>query len=157
MDKRRKKDRRKRREQKVKARVRAAQLTQAEGIGEETGPDSLFSLKDIRGKGAAARLDDAAAPDFDGPPASSSSGGEEGEDDRQLDSEEEQRRWAAGCCETQARIPPGSAAEPVARCACAGPGPRPALGGGAIRTLAQLSSTPSYRMRCPTRTAGTTR
>lgn len=93
MDKRRKKERRKRREQKVKSRVRAAQLTQAEGIGEETGPDSLFSLAAIRGKGAAARLDDASAPDFDAAPASSSSGGEEEEGGQQLDSEEEQRRW----------------------------------------------------------------
>lgn len=163
MDKRRKKDRRKRRDQKVKARVRAAQLSQvgglyaggsegrlawlagkwadfagwllfpgwrpspgrlrfaaccaftgqttaadpasppppssqqAEGIGEDNGPESLFSLDRIKGKGAASGLGDAAAPDFEGAGAlASSSSGEEagggGSGSESVDSEDEQRR-----------------------------------------------------------------
>lgn len=99
MDKRRKKDRKRRREQKVKSRVRAAQLSQAEGIGEETGPETLFSLARVKGKGGAGLGDDAAAPDFEGADdlATSSSEGDDGAGasaGSDWDSDDEQRRWA---------------------------------------------------------------
>ncbi|KAL4457861.1 hypothetical protein ABPG75_012726 [Micractinium tetrahymenae] len=96
MDKRRKKERRKRREQKVKSRVRAAQLAQAEGIGEETGPEQLFSLSKIRGQ-AGKTLGTAAAPDFDAPPGTSSSEEEEegSGSGSEVDSEDEKRRYDA--------------------------------------------------------------
>lgn len=164
MDKRRKKERRKRRDQKVKSRVRAAQLAQvraaaarpagagqqagagsggllccfclpvsrhtlpplpacnmlpllathtcpdlcppspppspltrqAEGIGEDTGPEQLFSLSKLKGQ-AGKTLGTAAAPDFDAPPGTSSSEGEEdvSGSGSEMDSEDEQRRWAA--------------------------------------------------------------
>lgn len=95
MDKRRKKERRRRREQKVKSRVRSAQLAQAEGIGEDGGPETLFSLARIKGKGAAGGLGDAAAPDFDevealGPSSSGSEGASGSASEG--DSEDEQRR-----------------------------------------------------------------
>lgn len=97
MDRRRKKDRRRRREQKVKSRVRAAQLAQAEGIGEDGGPETLFSLARVKGSGAK-RLGDAAAPDFEAEGLSSSSegGGLAASSDGSMDSEEEQRRWVWG-------------------------------------------------------------
>ena len=80
---------------------------QAEGIGEDGGPDGLFSLAKLKGKAGAslAADEDAAAPDFDDPAdlATSSSGeeaGGSGEED-EADSEDEQRRWGgagAGVC-----------------------------------------------------------
>lgn len=96
MDKRRKKERRKRRDQKVKSRVRAAQLAQAEGIGEDTGPEQLFSLSKLKGQ-AGKTLGTAAAPDFDAPPGTSSSEGEEdvSGSGSEMDSEDEQRRYDA--------------------------------------------------------------
>lgn len=94
MDKRRKKERRKRRDQRTKSRVRAAQLSQAEGIGEETGPESLFSLAKIKGRAGGA-LGDASAPDFGTPPGSSSEEEAGGGSSQDMDSEEEQRRWGA--------------------------------------------------------------
>lgn len=74
---------------------------QAEGIGEETGPEMLFSLSKLKGKAGAslAADEDAAAPDFDDAAdlATSSSGeeaGAAGAEDEEMDSDEEQRRWA---------------------------------------------------------------
>ncbi|KAI7836413.1 hypothetical protein COHA_009713 [Chlorella ohadii] len=102
MDKRRKKERRRRREQKVKSRLRAAQLSQAEGIGEETGPEMLFSLSKLKGKAGAslAADEDAAAPDFDdaadlATSSDEAEAGAGGEDDEEMDSDEEQRRYDA--------------------------------------------------------------
>ena len=70
---------------------------QAEGIGEETGPELLFSLAKVKGKGAAG-LDDAAAPDFEQAPGTSSddSEGGKGSGDSDFNSEDEQRRWVGG-------------------------------------------------------------
>jgi AdoMet-dependent rRNA methyltransferase SPB1 len=63
MEKRLKREKKKRREQKMNARIRSAQLAQAEGIGEDLmdGPESLFSLKGIKGK--VKRVSDVSAPD----------------------------------------------------------------------------------------------
>lgn len=72
--------------------MRAAQLAQGEGLGEDNGPESLFSLAKVKGK-AAGTLDNASAPDFDAVPLSSSSGGE-GEEvsSEAMDTEDEQRK-----------------------------------------------------------------
>lgn len=65
MEKRIKREKKKRREQKMNARLRAAQLAQAEGIGEEQleGPEGLFSLKAMKGK--ITRVAEADVPDED--------------------------------------------------------------------------------------------
>ena len=63
MEKKLKREKKKRREQKMNARIRSAQLAQAEGIGEDQldGPESLFSLKGIKGK--VKGVSDVSAPD----------------------------------------------------------------------------------------------
>ncbi len=63
MEKKLKREKKKRREQKMNARIRSAQLAQAEGIGEDQmdGPESLFSLKGIKGK--VKSVSDVGAPD----------------------------------------------------------------------------------------------
>lgn len=63
MEKKLKREKKKRREQKMNARIRSAQLAQAEGIGEDQmdGPESLFSLKGIKGK--VKGVSDVGAPD----------------------------------------------------------------------------------------------
>jgi AdoMet-dependent rRNA methyltransferase SPB1 len=64
MEKRLKREKKKRREQKMNARIRSAQLAQAEGIGEDQmeGPESLFSLKGIKGK--VTKVSEMDAPDY---------------------------------------------------------------------------------------------
>lgn len=66
MERRLKREKKKRREQKFNARLRAAQLSQAEGIGEEQleGPEGLFSLKGMKGK--ISRVAEVDVPDDDG-------------------------------------------------------------------------------------------
>lgn len=73
---------------------------QAEGIGEETGPEMLFSLSKLKGKAGAslAADEDAAAPDFDdaadlATSSDEAEAGAGGEDDEDMGSDEEQRRW----------------------------------------------------------------
>jgi len=74
-------------------------LLQAEGIGEDGGPEQLFSLSKLKGK-AGKELGDAAAPDFDEAPGTSSEEDEEGgegtDSGSREDSEDEQRRWGWG-------------------------------------------------------------
>ena len=78
----------------IPARLPRPPPLQAEGIGEETGPELLFSLAKVKGKGAGG-LDDAAAPDFEQAPSSSSEGSDGGSgSESDFDSEDEQRRWA---------------------------------------------------------------
>ncbi|MEW5303990.1 MAG: hypothetical protein WDW36_006633 [Sanguina aurantia] len=59
-----KRERKKRRELKIKARVRAAQMAQSEGVlmDEQQGPDSLFNLGSFKGKGKLSGLLDSSAP-----------------------------------------------------------------------------------------------
>ena len=83
MEKKLKREKKKRREQKMNARIRSAQLAQAEGIGEDQmdGPESLFSLKGIKGKIKA--VSDVGAPDeSESEPETQSS---ESEEDSDLD------------------------------------------------------------------------
>eukprot|EP00887_Chlorella_sp_A99_P001387 scaffold8.g1387.t1 len=97
LEHRRKKERKRRKEAKAKARVRAAQLTQADGIATEGGgAEELFSLTAIKGRGRAVGVAEAEAPESSD--AGGSSGEEEGgagESGSEVDTEEEQRRYDA--------------------------------------------------------------
>lgn len=85
MEKKLKREKKKRREQKLNARIRSAQLAQAEGIGEDQmdGPESLFSLKGIKGK--IKRVSDVGAPDESESESESEVDESESEEDSDLD------------------------------------------------------------------------
>jgi len=89
MEKKLKREKKKRREQKLNARIRSAQLAQAEGIGEDQmdGPESLFSLKGIKGK--IKRVSDVGAPDE----SESESEVDESESEEDSDLDERRRKY----------------------------------------------------------------
>ncbi|GAB4820618.1 hypothetical protein N2152v2_007664 [Parachlorella kessleri] len=94
LERRRKKERRRRREAKVKSKLRAAQLAETEGIAtEEGGPEALFSLAGIKGKGGVDGVADASDAELASSSEAEEGGGPGGESD--IDSEEEQRRYDA--------------------------------------------------------------
>ena len=70
---------------------------QAEGIGEDAGPERLFTLEGIKaGKAGAGRLASAAVPDSDDPGAAGTSSGSDGGSlSGEHDSDEDQLRCAA--------------------------------------------------------------
>ena len=96
MDRRRHRERKRRKELKNKARQRAVQLAAAEGIGEDAGPESLFSLSGIKGRAAVAGVAEAVVPDSSDAGSSSDGGLGAGSDGSALDSEDEQRRCGWG-------------------------------------------------------------
>jgi len=101
LEHRRKKEKKKRRELKLKSKVRSAQMSQAEGIGEDNGLESLFSLSTIKVK----RKVDTITDDADLPSTDSDSdgdgddnkrgGGMGGDDNSDIDSDEEKLRYEA--------------------------------------------------------------
>lgn len=93
MEKRLKREKKKRREQKLNARIRAAQLAQAEGIGEEQleGPESLFSLKGMKGK--ITRVAEADAPDSYSDSETSDGDGDDADSSSDSDLDEMRRRY----------------------------------------------------------------
>lgn len=94
-----KKEKKKRREMKSKARVRAAQVTQAEGIGEDNNPDELFSISKLNKKSTINRVVDKAEefPDSDDEEEEDDEATREvhSNDDGASDSDEEKRRYEA--------------------------------------------------------------
>lgn len=100
LEHRRKKEKKKRRELKLKAKVRSAQMSQAEGIGEDNGLESLFSLSTIKAKRKVDTItDDADLPstdsDSDSDGENNKRGGGMAGDSSDLDSDEERLRYEA--------------------------------------------------------------
>ena len=94
LDRKKKREKRRRKELKNKSRVRAAQLAQAEGIGEEIGPDGLFSLAGIRSKREVSGVADVDAPSDEDLGATSSDEDRDSEES-DIDSDEERLRYDA--------------------------------------------------------------
>ncbi|KAL6781160.1 RRM11 [Auxenochlorella protothecoides x Auxenochlorella symbiontica] len=93
-----KKEKKKRKELRMKARLRSAQMAEAEGIGEDNGPESMFSLASIKGsRQAVERLAAAGVPDTEDLDSGSEAGDVAGDPgtESEVDSEDEQRRYDA--------------------------------------------------------------
>ncbi|KFM27898.1 AdoMet-dependent rRNA methyltransferase spb1 [Auxenochlorella protothecoides] len=93
-----KKEKKKRKELRMKARLRSAQMAEAEGIGEDNGPESMFSLASIKGsRQAVERLAAAGVPDAEDLDSGSEAGdvAEDPGTESEVDSEDEQRRYDA--------------------------------------------------------------
>lgn len=95
LERKKRREKKRRKELKTKARVRAAQLAQAEGIGDEDGPEGLFSLKEIKGKGRTAKVAEADVPSDNEFSSSDSDDDDASDGGSDIDSDEERLRYDA--------------------------------------------------------------